>query len=71
MPPRAALGQLGGAKGTLPRGKEVSKAEKKRRKTSQLLKKEAGKGPSDSRFNVSFMTSNGRVTFATSHKENR
>ena len=55
MPPaikRAPLGQLGGTKATKHKGTEVSKAEKKRRKTAQALRKEAGKGPSDSRFNV-------------------
>ena len=31
--------------------KEYTKAQKKRRKTDQTLKKEQGKGPSNSRFN--------------------
>ena len=34
------------------KGTEVSKAEKKRRKTALQIKKYAGKGPSDSRFNA-------------------
>jgi len=66
MPPkRAPLGQIGGTKGTLPKGKEISKGEKKRRKTALMLRKEAGKGPSDSRFNKYRNVSGGP------HKENR
>ena len=57
MPPtansrRVVLGQLGGSKGTKPRGVTYTNAQKKRRKTDQSLKKEDGKGPSDNRFNA-------------------
>lgn len=67
MPPRATLGQIGGTKGTLPKGRTVSKADKKRRKTALMLKKEQGKGPSDSRYNKHRKG----VGIPSGHKENR
>ena len=56
MPPapkrRVPLGQLGGTKATKPKGVEYTKAQKKRRKTDLAIRKQEGKGPSDSRFNT-------------------
>ena len=62
---RVPLGQLGGTKVVKHKGTEVSKAEKKRRKTALQIKKYAGKGPSDSRFNAH------RHAPSATHKENR
>ena len=55
MPPnlrRVPLAQMGGTKGTKPKGETLTKAQKKRRKTDQAIKKKEGKGPSDNRHNT-------------------
>lgn len=62
---RTPLGQLGGTKGTGAKGTAVSKSDQKRRKSSQLLRREKGKGPSDNRFNIHRRSNGG------AHKENR